>query len=311
VNVLFFGTPNIAVPYLDWLDEHHTVVGVVCQPDRPVGRGYEIQPPPTKAFAQQKRIPIFQPVGRWDESVIHQMQKTEADIGVAVAYGRILPEGVINAPRLGTLNVHFSLLPKYRGAAPMQWALVNGEKETGVSVFWLEKEMDSGPIFHQAAIPIESDDAKSLEDKLIRLGISVLSDTFRDLGQNKILKKPQTGAPTLAPLLKKENGRIDWTKSADSIVNLVRGLCEWPVAFTEAEIQGQKKHFKIHRASVSAETSKGSAGQILSSTEKGGLVVNTGAGAVSVEVLQAEGKKPMPAWAFWQGGHLKIGDFFS
>lgn len=310
MNVLFFGTPHIAVPFLEWLDVHHTVVGVVCQPDKPAGRGYELQAPPTKQFAEQKHIPVFQPVGKWEESVIHQFKKTEADIGLAVAYGRIMPEAVFMAPRLGTLNVHFSLLPKYRGAAPMQWAIVNGETESGVSLFWLEKEMDSGPLFHQSSVPIQGDDARTLESKLIHLGLSVMAETFRDLSENKILKNPQVGTPTFAPLLKKEHGKIDWSKPASSIVNQVRGLCEWPVAHTAAMIQGQRKLFKIHQVEIGPEKKGKAPGEILSSTENEGIVVQSGSDTVAIKFLQPEGKKAMASWAFWQGGHLKVGDKF-
>lgn len=305
MKVLFFGTPNIAVPFLEWLDQHHTVVGVVCQPDKPSGRGYEIQPPPTKVFAEQKGIPVFQPAGKWEESTTHQLLKTGADIGVAVAYGRIMPESILQAARLGTVNIHFSLLPKYRGAAPMQWAIVNGEKETGVSVFWLVKEMDAGPLFHQAAIPIQpEDDARTIESKLIPLGISVLAKCFSDLEANQIVKTPQQGTPTFAHLIRKEDGRIDWRKPADSIVNLVRGFCEWPVAYTEAS----GKRFKIYKAAVVDK--KGDAGRVLSASEKEGICVAAGEKAVSISTIQPEGKKPMSAWSFWQGGHLKVGDIF-
>jgi methionyl-tRNA formyltransferase len=305
MNILFFGTPHIAVPFLQWLDEHHTVVGVVCQPDKPAGRGYDVQPPPTKIFAEQRHIPVFQPAGKWEESTVAQLKKIDADIGVAVAYGRIMPEPVYQTPKLGTINVHFSLLPKYRGAAPMQWALVNGEKETGVSVFWLVKEMDAGPIFHQAAIPLApEDDARALQEKLIQLGITVLSSAFNDLAENRLIKAPQTGTPTMAPLIKKEDGRVVWAKNAEAIVNLVRGFSEWPVAYTEMPVG---KRLKIQKAAI-GPGKKGEPGKILSASEKEGIVIHAGEGTVALLTVQPEGKKAMPAWAFWQGGQLKIGD---
>jgi methionyl-tRNA formyltransferase len=306
VNVLFFGTPDIAVPFLDWLDSRHTVVGLVCQPDKPAGRGYDIQPPPTKRFAEQKHIPIFQPAGQWDDSLVHQLKKTEADIGVAVAYGRIMPEAVLATPRLGTVNIHFSLLPKYRGAAPMQWALVNGEKETGVSLFWLVKEMDAGPILRQSSLVIDpDDDARSLEKKLTHLGLVVLSEAMNDLSEGRLTKNPQVGTPTMAPLIKKEDGRIAWSKPAEAIVNLVRGFSEWPVAYTEAD----GKRLKVLKAGRSDR--KGRAAEILAASDKEGIVVGAASDAVSLKIVQPEGKKSMPAWAYWQGSGLKIGDKFA
>ncbi len=311
MNVLFFGTPDIAVPYLEWLDQRHTVVGVVCQPDKPAGRGYETQPPPTKVYAEQRRIPVFQPVGPWDDALIQSLKKTDADVGVAVAYGRIMPDAVLGVPKLGTVNVHFSLLPKYRGAAPMQWALVNGEKETGVSIFWLVREMDAGPIFHQATVKIEpDDDARSLESKLVPLGLSVLGQTFDDLSFNRVIKTPQQGTPTFAPLIKKEDGRLDWTKAANELVNQVRGFSEWPVAYTEFETKDGNKRLKIRKAVAGTVSRKGEAGEIIAASEKEGIVVLAGQGAVGLRTVQPEGKKSMPAWAFWQGGLLKVGDKF-
>lgn len=313
MNVLFFGTPDIAVPFLEWLDEHHQVVGVVCQPDKPVGRGYEVQPPPVKVFAQQKRLPLFQPAGKWDDTLVNQLKKTGADVGLAVAYGRIMPEPVFKAPRLGTLNIHFSLLPKYRGAAPMQWALVNGESETGVSIFWLEKEMDSGPLFKQAAIKIErDDDARTLESKLVHLGLVTLREVFRELEAGKISKIPQAGTPTFASLLKKEHGIIDWTKPAEVIVNQIRGLREWPVASASYRApDGSTKKLKIFKASHEpGRGGTGQPGQIVDAARDKGIIVQTGTDCIFLLEIQPEGKKPMPAWAFWQGGQLKRGDKF-
>lgn len=311
MNVLFFGTPQIAVPYLDWLHQHHKVLGVVCQPDKPVGRGYKIEAPPTKQFALEKRLPIFQPQGRWEESTFNQFKKIGADVGVAVAYGRIMPEAIIHASKFGTLNIHFSLLPKYRGAAPMQWALVNGEKETGVTAFWLEKTMDTGPIAAQEAIAIESsDDAFSIEKKLVPLGIRVLEKVLKDLEKGTVIKNPQQGEATMAPLLEKESGVVDWMKSAESIFNLVRGLAEWPVAWTTYRASdGSNKKLKILKASFETKMS-GTAqpGQILHADKTKGISVQTGSGVLFLLQVQPEGKKPMDASAFWNGAHLKIGD---
>lgn len=278
-----------------------------------MGRGYVFTPPPTKLFAEQHDIPIFQPVGPWTPDTIKSLKEAGADVGVAVAYGRIVPEAVFMAPRLGTLNIHFSLLPKYRGAGPMQWALINGEKETGVTTFWLEKEMDSGPIFRRDSMPIEPvDDALTLKEKLVALGVSQLEKVITDIVAGHIIKEPQKGAPTFAPMLKKEDGRIDWTKNPDQVVNRVRGMAEWPVAFaTYKSSDGLKKTLKVLRAAADATVPGHKApGRILAAAKNTGIMVECGAGALLLKIVQPEGKKPMEAWAFWQGARLKVGDFF-
>jgi methionyl-tRNA formyltransferase len=304
VKVLFFGTPQIAVPFLERLIEQHHVVGVVCKPDEPVGRGYTLTPPPTKVAALKHKLPVFQPHGPWTAETIKLLTDLGADVGIAVAYGRLMPESVYAAPRLGTLNVHFSLLPKYRGAGPMQWALINGEKETGVTMFWLETQMDTGPIFRQDKIAIlPSDDALTLKEKLINLGVSQMSAVLTDIESGKIIREPQVGAPCLAPMLKKEDGRIVWNKSSNEIVNLVRGVAEWPVASTK--IGG--KTLKIHQAVLSSVAGKKEPGTIVGA-DKNGISIQTGQGVVTLKSVQPEGKKGMDAWAFWQGARLNVGE---
>lgn len=299
MKILFFGTPQIAVPFLQWLTEHEDVIGVVCKPDEPAGRGYELKVPPTKVFAQSKNIPVFQPSGAWP-------LLPPADVGIAVAYGRIMPKTVYAAPRLGSLNIHFSLLPKYRGAAPMQWALINGEQETGVTAFWLDDGMDTGAVAKQKKIAIEpSDNAITLREKLVSLGLTVLEETMEDLKKNNIVKEPQQGPPSLAPLLKKETGRIDWAKPAAAIANLVRGVMEWPGAYTNVH-QKLLKILKVHVDTVKCAAAN--PGEILEADPKKGVAVQTGAGRLYLLDVQPEGKKPMPSWAFWQGAHLKVGD---
>jgi methionyl-tRNA formyltransferase len=310
VKVLFFGTPEVAVPFLEWLMFHQTVVGVVCRPDQPVGRGYKLTSPPTKIFGQTKGVPIFQPVGHWSPDTVGKISDTKADVGVVVAYGRILPKAVFMAPRLGSINIHFSLLPKYRGAAPMQWSLIRGETKTGVTAFWLEEGLDSGPICRQKEIPIEpSDDTVTLRQKLIPVGIQVLEQVFKDLEAGRIIKNPQEGAPTLAPQLTKETGQIQWKSDAPSIVNLVRGVREWPGAATRFSSQGgSSKQLKIFKAEahISREKPK-TPGTILAADQDQGIVVQAGQGLVLVKQLQPEGKKEMSAWSFWQGARLEVG----
>jgi methionyl-tRNA formyltransferase len=308
VKVLFFGTPQVAVPFLDWLTSHASVTAVVCQPDQPVGRGYEITAPPTKVFAMGKKIPVLQPAGPWTDDIVAQFQKIGSDIGIAVAYGRILPEKIFLAPRLGSINIHFSLLPKYRGAAPIQWSLINGETKTGVTAFWLEKGLDSGPIFHQEEMAIDPDDnAASLRKKLTALGVEVLAGVMKDVEAGRLVKEPQKGEGGLAPSLKKEDGRINWNKPAIAIVNLIRGVCEWPGAQTAI---GDRR-LKVIRASADAiRCAEARPGEILEAKKEQGIFVQAGEGRVCLAEIQPEGKKPMPAWAFWQGARMKVGDRF-
>lgn len=310
VKVLFFGTPPVAVPFLDWLIKNTHVIGVVCRPDEPAGRGLKLTPPPTKVLAEQNKIPVFQPAGPWKEFNAQPLHDLKADVGIAVAYGRILPKSVFAAPRLGSMNVHFSLLPKYRGAAPMQWALVHGETKTGVTSFWLEEGLDSGPIFAQHEIAIEEqDEVGSLRKKLIELGVRQMSGVIADIAAGKTTRQTQQGEPTAAPLLKKSDGEIHWTDAADKIVNQVRGLWEEPGVFTRyTPPESPAKQLKILKASVVAEKN-GKPGVILAA-DKLGILVGTGEKSVRLIDVQPEGKKPMQAWAFWQGARLKVGDKF-
>lgn len=312
MKVLFFGTPQIAVPYLEWLHSHTTVVGVVCRPDEPVGRGLTLTPPPTKRFAVDKGIPVYQPVGPWKPEELSLFRELGADIGVAVAYGRLLPETILNAPRHGCINIHFSLLPKYRGAAPMQWALIKGETKTGVTAFWLDKGMDEGPIFHQQELSIRpEDDAASLREKLVPLGIAVLDHVVADIEHDRIRRVAQQGTPSFAPILKKEMGRIDWSEPAQKIVNLVRGLCEWPgtvTRYASSDNPTALKNVKILKAALEPGGAGKEPGTIVDVKKNQGPVVQTKDGRVLLLQVQPEGKAAMPAWAFWQGARLTIGD---
>lgn len=308
MKVLFFGTPPVAVPFLEWLTAHSRVVGVVCRPDEPAGRGLALTPPPTKVAAMRSGLPVFQPEGPWTEETTAGLAALQADIGIIVAYGRILPRPVFMAPRLGSINIHFSLLPLYRGAAPIQWSLIRGESKTGVTAFWLEEGLDSGPIFHQQELLVDpADNVRTLREKLVRTGMDVLGRVMDDAAAGRLLRTPQEGTSTLAPQLKKEDGRISWEKPAADIVNLVRGVMEWPGASTSYRPEGgSPKNLKIFRATPGTG-GRGPNGGIIS-VDQNGIMVKTPDGAVRLEEVQPEGKKPMPAWSFWQGARLKIGD---
>lgn len=310
LNVLYFGTPPVAVPFLEWLSSHANVVGVVCRPDEPAGRGYTLTPPPTKVAALAKGIPVFQPSGPWEPGAIETLRALKADIGIIVAYGRILPRAVFTAPRLGSVNIHFSLLPKYRGAAPIQWSLIRGETRTGVTAFWLEEGLDTGPIFHQGDVAVApDDDTRTLREKLVKQGIDVLGRVLTDARAGKLIRREQAGEPTLAPQLKKEDGRISWESGAADIVNRIRGMVEWPGAVTTYKPEsGEAKKLKVYRASVMAGP-KGKPGEVID-VGAAGILVKAGRDAVRLEEVQPEGKKPMAAWSFWQGARLRVGDRF-
>lgn len=301
MKVLFFGTPDLSVPFLSWLSKNQSVVGVVTRADKPVGRGLEITAPPVKEFATQNKIPVFQPAGPWTPETVRQLKDLNADVGIVVAYGRILPRDVFMAPRLGCINIHFSLLPKYRGAAPIQWSLINGDTKSGASAFWLEEGLDSGPLFAQKEIPIAlSDNEGTLREKLIQCGLEVLGSVMKDLSAGRIVKNPQQGEVVMAPQLQKESSLIDWNKPAENILNLIRGISEWPVARTSGGI-------KIFKASYAGPTeARHSPGTIVGMEKDRGYLIQTGDGRVLIEEVQPPGKKRMSAWAYIQGARLNV-----
>lgn len=310
MRILFFGTPKTAVPFLERLHQAHTVAAVVCQPDEPAGRGYKVTPPPTKIFALRNGLPVFQPTGKWSDEDVERLRGYGADLGVAVAYGRIMPRPVFGAPRLGTVNVHFSLLPKYRGAAPMQWALINGETETGVSIFWIEEGLDSGPVSAQRAVPIEPGDRMdTLREKLTAAGLQALEGVVVDCEKGSIRRVSQTGTPTLAPLLKKEDGRIDWTLPAARVSNLIAGVVEWPGATTlYRTAEGEDRRLKILAATPGDGAAAGSPGEVVAVDKEKGIGIKAADRVLWLSTVQPEGKKAMDAFSFWNGARLKIGD---
>ena len=311
MKILFFGTPEIAVPFLGEAAASHTVVGVVTQPDKPAARHLTLHPPAVKVAAQKIGTEVFQP-DKFDDETVGKLQKLNTDLGVVVSYGKLIPERVFNIPKMSCFNIHFSLLPKYRGAAPVQWALIKGEKETGVSSFWLEKTLDSGPILVQQRIPIEdSDDEGTLFKKLIPLGLSVMNETIELLKNGKVPGSIQQGTPTNAPVLKKEDGKIDWSKPAEAIRNVIRGTKLWPGAYcmgTDGKLAN--KRIKILKAEIYSSNSSAKPGEISEVIKNKGFVVNCGTGALLIEEIQPENKNSMPAWSFLQGGYASVGSKF-
>ncbi len=316
MKIIFFGTPEIAAQFLREIIKTENVAAVVTQPDKPAGRGRQVLFTKVKSVAVENNIPVFQPA-KFDAGVINSLSDLKADVGVVISYGKLIPKQVFTLPALGCFNIHFSLLPKYRGAAPIQTALINGEPETGVSTFWLEETLDTGPVIVEKHAPINpQDDAITLEDKLVTLGFEALFETFSKIASGACAGTAQKGTPSFAPSLTKESGKIAWEKSAREIVNLARGTRKWPGAWTKFVTGSQSgKTIKI----LKARALDSCPGELIPVKEPGticGLIKNDsfvvacGSGFLAVEEVVAEGKKPMPAWAYWQGSRLKVGDKF-
>jgi methionyl-tRNA formyltransferase len=330
MKTIFFGTPAIAVPYLELLAQLSDLKAVVTTPDEPAGRGYELQPTPVKQAALKRSLPVLQPATLKDPAFLEQLAAFQAELVIVVAYGKILPAAVLQIPRHGYLNVHFSLLPAYRGAAPIQRALMNGESRTGVTLFWLDAGMDTGPIFWQQAIDVPEDaDADLLREKLVQLGMDGLKTVVEQVGRGQIVRTPQTGPSSLAPSLKKEEGKIDWGRPAREIANLVRGTYPWPGAFTFVPVAGKTQRLKILKATSIPHPSplpsreRGSStegraegegwsdatpGTVVHLDNGKGFVVKCGTDFLQILHVQPEGKRPMSAWDYWQGARLKIGE---
>ena len=313
MRILFFGTPEIAAPFLEDLLKYSDVAGVITQPDRPAERGKKLHQPPVKMLALSHNIPVFQPE-KFTPQMINELKNLKPDAGIAVSYGKLIPEEVFNIPVLGSFNVHFSLLPKYRGAAPVQLAIVKGEQETGVTTFRLERTLDTGPVFVQKHIPItDEDDADTMFQKLIPLGIAATRETLALLRTEKRSGIPQSGEPSYAHCIKKEDGRISWERPAREIFNLIRGLKNWPGAFTtigSGNIKG--KTLKILKATFQPDNAgTAPAGTITELAKQKGFVVRCGQGSLLVEQVHPEDKNPMTAWDFIQGSHMQIGDLLT
>ncbi len=302
MRVVFMGTPDIASVCLKKiLTDGFEVVGVYTQPDRPKGRGMKMVCSPVKEVAMAAGIPVFQPENFREEASVQQLRDLQPDICAVVAYGQILPQKVLDVPKRSCINIHASILPKYRGSAPYQWAVLDGLEETGVTAMYLTREMDAGDIIDVSRTPIgENETAGELLDRLAVLGADLLSKTLSRFAQGEVEGTAQNASQvSYAPMLDKSMSPIDWTKTARQVHNHVRGLHPWPVA--TAEIQG--KLFKVHATRV-AEGS-GEPGQILGLT-KTGLLVACGEGAVEILSLQAEGGKRMSAPDYFRGHPLQL-----
>ena len=302
MRVVFMGTPDIAATCLKKiLADGFDVVGVYTQPDRPKGRGMKMVYSPVKEVALAHNIPVFQPENFREDATVEALRELKPDICAVVAYGRILPQRVLDIPTCGCINIHASLLPQYRGSAPYQWAVLDGLTETGVTAQHMVREMDAGDVIDVAKTPIgENETAGEVLDKLAVLGADLLSHVLGRAQQgDKCCGCPQDpDCVTFAPMLDKSMCPIDWNKTAQQVHNQVRGLHPWPVA--TMELQGKK--FKVHETRVVDQS--GTPGQILGLT-KTGLIIACGEGAVEIRSLQAEGGKRMAAPDYFRGHPLE------
>jgi methionyl-tRNA formyltransferase len=303
LRIVFMGTPEFACPTLRTLIERgEQVVAVVTQPDRPKGRGQQTLPPPVKLLAQEHGIPVLQPVKVRHPDAIEEIRLLSPDLIVVVAFGQILPKALLEIPARGCINVHASLLPRYRGAAPLNWCIINGETETGVTTMMMDVGLDTGDMLLKSATPIDPDeDTSSLHDRLSRIGAELLAKTLDQLSEGRLVPEKQDDALTCyAPMLKKEDGLIDWGKDAPGIKNLVRGMTPWPGAYSYLD----DKLLKVYR--VQSASGQGTPGEVLA-VGRDGIEVACGEGSVVIHELQLEGTKRLPAAEFLAGCKLEPG----
>lgn len=306
MRIVFMGTPDFSVPALNALAEGgHEIVAVVTQPDKPKGRGKAVLMPPVKERALELGIPVYQPVRvKKDEAFQEELRRLAPDVMVVIAFGQILPKSVLDIPKYGCVNIHASLLPKYRGAAPIQWAVIDGEKETGITTMMMDEGLDTGDMLEKVVIPLNAKETGgSLHDKLSQAGGRLILSTLEKLQDGTLVRTPQGETDTCyASMLQKTMGDIDWSRDAVSIERLIRGLNPWPSAYTGC----QGKTLKIWDAAVSEETIPGQEGQIVK-VDPDTIWVKTGTGLLGIKELQLEGKKRMQTDAFLRGFSLPEG----
>lgn len=309
MRTIFFGSPDFAVPCLEALHDISEIVAVITQPDRPAGRGLAMRPPAVKARALELGLTVWQPTKVRTAEFAEQLRAMSADVAVVVAYGRILPKAVLDAPRTGCVNVHASLLPKWRGAAPIQWSIVHGDAETGVTLMQMDEGMDTGPILATASTAIErDDDAATLSDRLSQMGAELLRTELPRYVAGELAPRAQDdAAATMAPLLNKGHGRINWDQSAQAVHNQIRGMNPWPGAHT---VLGER-HIKVHRAIPSTLDPEGAAPGQVTALDPEGILVACAEGTLEIQELQESGRKRVDARAFASGRGVAVGDRFS
>ena len=306
MRILFMGTPDFAVPSIRALVEAgHDVCGAFTQPDKPKNRGMKLQPTPVKEFCLEHDIPVFQPTKLRDGTALAQIEELAPELIVVAAYGRILPDEILDYPAKGCINVHSSLLPRYRGAAPINWAILNGDEVSGVTIMHMAAELDAGDIISQAETPIDPNETvEALHDRLADLGAKLLVDTVKEIAAGTAKRTPQeTSQVTFAPMLSRELSPMDWTRPARELHDQVRGLIPWPAAVTE--LGGLR--CKVFATKVCDEHTGAEAGTVIKSDKKGLKIACGGGTVLEICELQPDGKKRMPANAFLLGKPIPEG----
>lgn len=306
MRILFMGTPDFAVPSLQaLLDAGHEVCGVFTQPDKPKNRGMKLQPPPVKVLALAHDIPVYQPTSVKDGTALEIIQQLNPELIVVAAYGRILPNAILEYPAKGCINVHSSLLPKFRGAAPIHWAVVSGETETGVTIMHMAQELDAGDIIDQIRTPIDSDESvEAVHDRLAQLGGKILVDVVKQIAEGTATRTPQDSSKaTYAPMLSRELSNIDWNQPAKAIHDKIRGLSPWPAASTNIICD---TIIKIFGSSNLGEETTAQPGTIVAAGKQG-IDVACGDGKVlRITQLQAPGGKRMAAADYLRGHPITV-----
>ena len=311
MKIIFFGTANISKYFLENISDKHKVVSVVTMCDKPVGRANKIKAPAIKEYAVEQKIPYIQ-VDKFNNDIIQKIKDYNADVGVVVSFGKIIPKEVFNSPRYGCFNIHFSLLPKYRGAAPVQQALIDGNTKTGVTAFCIEEGLDTGDILLQKELDIDiKDTSETLFNKLNVIGKNIMNEVLDMLDSGKIKAKKQEGTPSFCSTFNKERGKIDWNKSATEIYNLYRGLYLWPKVFckiSEGKMAG--KILKILECEVVVDSSNAKVGTVIKIIKGVGFIVKCSKDALLITRVQPESKNQMSAFDFLNGVQIKVGSFF-
>ena len=309
IKVLFMGTPEFAKTSFEKLYESgYNIIGCYTNPDKPAGRGMKMKFSPVKEYAILKNIPVFQPVKvRSNEEVINEIKELNPDVIAVVAYGKILPKEILDIPRFGCVNVHSSLLPKYRGSAPMQWAIINGEEKTGVTTMLMDIGMDTGDMLLKEEIAIEdSDNLETIHDKLMVIGGDLLVETLDKLVDGTIVKEKQGSEFSLAPMINRETTHIDFNKEARQIFNFVRGLSPYPGTFMKREDGKIYKVFEIEYQEIAINGKNGEVIEVAKDT----LKIKCNDGYIKIKTIQPENSKRMDIQAFLQGNKINLGDLF-
>ena len=305
MKIVFMGTPEFAVPCLQKIiDEGHEVLAVVTQPDKPKGRGKKLAMPPVKELALKYNIDVYQPVKAREDSFVEKLKEINPELIVVVAFGQILPKSILDIPKFGCVNVHASLLPKYRGAAPLNWVIINGEEKTGVTTMYMDVGLDTGDMILKSEIPLDDEiTAGELHDKMMVQGAEVLKDTIDLISKGEAPREKQNDEETCySPIMDKSLGNIDWSKSATDIHNLIRGVNPWPSSYTTYD----KQTMKIWKTKVLDKLSEKTPGTILS-VDKNGIEVSTGDKVLQISEIQMSGKKRMIVSEYIKGNDISTG----